>query len=64
MKLKNIAQKNGKAINLELVKDGKRLIIANQEFEINDERAKELLKKTVDGKPIVEKLKEDKAKGE
>lgn len=64
MKLKNVAQKQGKAINLELVKDGKRLIIANQEFEINDEIAKELLKQTIDGKPIVEKVKEDKVKGE
>lgn len=59
MKLRNIAKKNGKEINLDLRKE-RRLIIPNQEFEIADDRAKELLNIKIDNKPIVEKVKEEK----
>lgn len=56
MKLKNIATKNEKAINLQIGKYGK-IIVPNQEFEIDDTKGKELLKRTIDEKPIVEKVK-------
>lgn len=58
MKLKNIAKKNGKEVNLSLQKGSRKVIIPNQEFEVSDERGKELLKTEIDGKPIVEKVKE------
>ena len=61
MKLKNIAKKGGKEINLDLVKENK-LIAPNQEFEVADERAEELLKKKIDNAPIVEQVKEAKPK--
>lgn len=64
MKLKNIAKKNGKEVNLELRKEGRKIIAPNQEFEISDERGKELLKTTIDNQPIVEKVKEEKANKE
>jgi len=60
MKLRNIAKKNGKEVNLELKKEGRKIVAPNQEFEINDERAKELLKMAIEDKPIVEKVKEEK----
>ncbi len=64
MKLRNIAQKNGKAINLQIMKDNKRLVLANQEFEVSDEIGKDLLKQTIEDKAIVEKIKEEKANKE
>lgn len=62
MKLKNIAEKQGKKINLELMKDKRKVILPNQEFEVNDELGKELLEKTIDNKLIVEVIKEQKNK--
>lgn len=64
MKLRNIAQKNGKAINLQIMKDNKRLVLANQEFEVSDEIGKDLLKQTIEDKAIVEKVKEEKVNKE
>lgn len=59
MKLRNIATKGGKAINLAvLINDRRKLVIPNQEFEISDARTKELLKQKIDNKPIVELVKE------
>ncbi len=64
MKLRNIAQKNGKAINLQIMKDNKKLVLANQEFEVSDEIGKDLLKQTIDDKAIVERIKEEKVNKE
>ena len=64
MKLRNIAQKNGKAINLQIMKDNKRLVLANQEFEVSDEIGKDLLKQTIEDKEILEKVKEEKVNKE
>lgn len=63
MKLKNIARKEGQEVNLELTKE-KKLVTPNQEFEVSDERAKELLSMKIDEKPIVEKIKEEKTSKE
>ncbi len=57
MKLKNISIKNGKSANLRLEKEDK-IYLVNEEFEIDNERAKQLLKIQIDGNPIVEKVKE------
>ncbi len=59
MKLRNITLKDGKPANLRLKKEDK-TYLPNEEFEISDERGKELLKLEIDGKPIVEKIKESK----
>ena len=61
MKLRNIAIKNSKEINLDLIKE-KQLIVPNQAFEVSDERAKELLAVKIEGNPIVEQIKEIKTK--
>ncbi len=53
MKLKNISIKNGKSANLRLEKEDK-IYLVNEEFEIDNERAKQLLKIQIDGNPIVE----------
>lgn len=58
MKLKNIAKKNGKEVNLELQKERRKIITPNQEFEVSNERGKELLDIKIEGNPIVEKVKE------
>ncbi len=63
MKLKNIAKKNGKAINLQIGKYGK-IVVPNQEFEVDDKKGKELLNQKIDNNPIVEKLKEEKVSKE
>lgn len=63
MKLRNVAMKNGKNINLELEKEHL-IIVPNEEFEISDERGKELLKKKIDNNSIVEKVKEEKTSKE
>lgn len=63
MKLKNIAAKNGKAINLQIGKYG-RVVVPNQEFELEDSKAKELLNTKINEKPIVEKVKEEKVNKE
>ena len=63
MKLRNIAEKNGKAINLQIGKYGK-VVAPNQEFEVPDEKGKELLNTKIDEKLIVEKVKEEKANKE
>lgn len=59
MKLKNITIKDGKQANLKLKKEDK-IYLPEQEFEVSNERGKELLKIEIDGKPIVEKVKEPK----
>lgn len=59
MKLKNVTIKNGKPANLKLKKEEK-IYLPEEEFEINDERGKELLKIKIEEKPIVEKVKEQK----
>lgn len=59
MKLKNITIKEGKPANLKLKKEDK-TYLPEQEFEVSNERGKELLKMEIDGKPIVEKVKESK----
>lgn len=61
MKLRNIAKKENKPLNINLRKEDK-LILPNEEFEVNDDRAKELLEQTVEDKPIVEVVKEAKSK--
>lgn len=61
MKLRNIGKKDSKSINLELTKE-KILVVPNQEFEVSDERGKELLNMKVDNMPIVEQIKETKTK--
>lgn len=63
MKLKNIATKNGKEINLQIGKYGK-VVTPKQEFEVNDAKGKELLNKKIDNQPIVEKVKEEKVNKE
>mgnify|MGYP006958768970 FL=1 len=63
MKLKNIAKKNNKSINLQLKKVNL-FIIPDEEFEVDDKYAKELLNTTIDDKPIVEKLAVSKPKEE
>lgn len=59
MKLKVIAEtQKGEKANLHLKQEDE-IKLYGEEFEIgNIERAKELLNKTFDGKPIVEKVKE------
>ncbi len=59
MKLKNITIKDGKSANLRLEKEDK-IYLPGEEFEVSNERGKELLKIQIDGKPIVEKVKEAK----
>lgn len=59
MKLKNITIKEGKPANLKLKKEDK-IYLPEQEFEVSNERGKELLKMEIDGEPIVEKVKEPK----
>lgn len=61
MKLRNIAKKENKPLNINLRKEDK-LILPNEEFEVNDDRAKELLEQTVEDKPIVEVVKDAKSK--
>lgn len=61
MKLRNIAKKENKPLNINLRKEDK-LILPNEEFEVNDDRAKELLEQTVEDKPIVEVVKDTKSK--
>lgn len=63
MKLRNIATKNRKAINLQIGKYGE-IVLPNQEFELEDSKAKELLSRKIDDKPIVEKVKEEKVNKE
>lgn len=63
MKLRNIAEKNGKMINLQIGKYGK-VVVPNQEFEVTDEKGKELLNIKINEKPIVEKVKEEKVNKE
>lgn len=63
MKLRNVAAKEGKAINLQIGKYGK-VVIPNQEFEVDEVKGKELLNTKIDNKPIVEKIKEEKASKE
>ena len=63
MKLKNIAKKNGKEINLQIGKYGK-IVAPNQEFEVDDKKGKELLNQKIDNNPIVEKIKEEKVSKE
>lgn len=63
MKLRNIAKKNEKAINLQIGKYGK-VVVPNQEFEVDDKKGKELLNIKIDEKPIVEKVKEEKVNKE
>lgn len=55
MKLKNIAKSNNKSVNLQLKKTNL-FIKPNEEFEVEDKYAKELLATTIDDKPIVEKV--------
>lgn len=59
MKLRNITLKDGKPANLRLTKEDK-TYLPNEEFEVSDERGKELLKLKVEDNPIVEKVKESK----
>lgn len=59
MKLKNITIKDGKPANLRLEKEDK-TYLPEEEFEVSNERGKELLKIEIDNKPIVEKVKETK----
>lgn len=59
MKLKNITIKDGKPANLKLKEENK-VYLPGEEFEVSNERGKELLKIQIDGKPIVEKVKEAK----
>lgn len=59
MKLKNVTLKDGKLANLKLKKEDK-TYLPGEEFEVSNERGKELLKIEIDGKPIVEKVKENK----
>jgi hypothetical protein len=61
MKLRNIAKKENKPLNINLRKEDK-LILPNEEFEVSDDRAKELLEQTVEDKPIVEVVKDTKSK--
>lgn len=61
MKLRNIAKKENKPLNINLRKEDK-LILPNEEFEVSDGRAKELLEQTVEDKPIVEVVKDAKSK--
>lgn len=61
MKLRNIAKKENKPLNINLRKEDK-LILPNEEFEVSDDRAKELLGQTVEDKPIVEVVKDAKSK--
>lgn len=61
MKLRNIAKKENKPLNINLRKEDK-LILPNEEFEVNDDRAKELLGQTIEDKPIVEVVKDAKSK--
>ena len=61
MKLRNIAKKENKPLNINLRKEDK-LILPNEEFEVSDDRAKELLEQTVEDKPIVEVVKDAKSK--
>lgn len=55
MKLKNIAKEDNKPVNLQLKKTNL-FIRPNEEFNIEDVYAKELLETTIDDKPIVEKV--------
>lgn len=58
MKLKNIALKNGKPINLGITfPDEKKLVLPNEVFEIDDAKAKALLEINIEGKPVVELVK-------
>ena len=59
MKLKNVTLKDGKPANLRLKKEDK-TYLPNEEFEVSNERGKELLKLKIDDNPIVEKVKEPK----
>lgn len=59
MKLKNITIKDGKPANLRLEKEDK-IYLPGEEFEVSNERGKELLKVVIDNNPIVEKVKETK----
>lgn len=59
MKLKNVTLKDGKPANLNLKREDK-TYLPGEEFEVSDERGKELLKLEIDDKPIVEKVKEAK----
>ena len=63
MKLKNIAKKSGKEINLQIGKYGK-VVVPNQEFEVDDAKGKKLLNQKIDNNPIVEKVKEEKVSKE
>ena len=55
MKLKNIAKENNKTVNLQ-IKKADLFIRPNEEFEVDDKYAKELLKTTIEDNPIVEKV--------
>ena len=58
MKLRVIAKtENMKSANLQLKKEGK-VYLPNEEFEVDNERGKELLKIKWEGNPIVEEVKE------
>lgn len=55
MKLMNITLKNGKSANLNLKKEDK-MYLPNEEFEVSEERGKELLEIKIDGNPIVKEI--------
>ncbi len=55
MKLKNIAKEDNKPVNLQL-KKASLFVKPNEEFEVEDKYAKELLETTINDKPIVEKV--------
>lgn len=58
MKLRVIAKtENMKSANLQLKKEGK-VYLPNEEFEVDNERGKELLKIKWEGNSIVEEVKE------
>ena len=58
MKLRVIAKDSKmKEANLQLKKE-KKFYLHNEEFEVNDERGKELLDTKWEGNPIVEEVKE------
>lgn len=65
MKLRVIAEnEKGNKVNLHLRQEDK-LYLPGAEFEVNDiQRAKELLNTIVNGKPVVEKVKESKIESE
>lgn len=58
MKLKVVAEySNGKPSSLTLTKE-KKIMVYGEEFEVSEERAKEILSATFNGKPVAVEVKE------